>query len=468
MYNVHQQELTINFKFKLVKHILLYQSFNSFCYINSAANLKQNTYRTCCLSYSYCSDNFRIDIESEEPKELKVDADFIAMCKMHLLKHKTLALLGKLGSGRRTVANQIASRLRKIKPTLKIEVLNAFRDIPKDSIMSTIYVLPDLIKSWYTDEHTEDIIQFLQQICLDAENNCFIIATFQYDVWDYINRESKSQRVHRNISTLFPQQFPVFTEIERLREIAMNSENDISDEALKRICEVQTSIGHPLTMVLIMNNKPFSCKEYFIDPILFTIKQLKALEKSNNIRKRVKFKALVFTMLHGGEITHLELENVLDHTFHVHLKETEDRKETIQECIQQLINVYIKETTDRKSYKMIHDVITKCTFLAAAENHSGLLFSKCHYFPLLECIRHKSTSEKLSFYGKIVYDFENLQFGVPTEFYPKIAEMFVERNDLMDILHIVRFFGNKDFQAVWLKSKDPKLKKVQTEKPPTQ
>lgn len=65
------------------------------------------------------------------------------------------------------------------------------------------------------------------------------------------------------------------------------------------------------------------------------MKQLKALEKSDNIRKRIQFKALVFTMLHGGEITHLKLENVLDHTFLVDLKETEDRKETIQECIQQ-------------------------------------------------------------------------------------------------------------------------------------
>lgn len=206
-----------------------------------------------------------------------MDADFIALCKMHLSKRKTLALLGKLGSGRRTVANQIASRLTQINPKLKIEVLNAFRDIPKDTIMSTIYLLPDLIKSWYTDKHTEDIIQFLQNICSDEENNCFIIATFQYDYWDYSNRESKSQRVHKNILTLFPKPFPVITEMERLREIAMNSENDISDEALKRICEEQTSIGRPLTMVLIMNNKPFSCNEYFIDPISFTMKQLKAL-----------------------------------------------------------------------------------------------------------------------------------------------------------------------------------------------
>lgn len=185
-----------------------------------------------------------------------MDADFIALCKMHLSKRKTLALLGKLGSGRRTVANQIASRLRKINPKLNIEVLNAFIDIPKDSIMSTIYVLPDLIKSWYTDRHTEDIIQFLQNICSDAENNCFIIASFQYDYWDYSNLELKSQRVHKNILTLFPKPFPVITKIERLREIAMNSENDISDKALNRICEVQTSIGHPLTLIFIMNNKP--------------------------------------------------------------------------------------------------------------------------------------------------------------------------------------------------------------------
>lgn len=96
---------------------------------------------------------FGISIESGDPKELNVEADLIDDCNIC----KTLALLGKFGSGRRTLANQIARRLQIIIPKLKIEVFHALGVIPSD-LMSAIIILPDLVKSLYTDKHTDNII----------------------------------------------------------------------------------------------------------------------------------------------------------------------------------------------------------------------------------------------------------------------------------------------------------------------
>lgn len=219
----------------------------------------------------------------------------------------------------------------------------------------------------------------------------------------------------------------------------------------KSLC--QTSIGRPLKLALIVNYQAFRDDGYFIDPILFTMQQLKTLEKSDNMRKRVMFKALVSTMLNGGEIKKTHLEEALDRALLVDFMEREDRQETIQGCIQQLINVYIKETTDKTSYKIMYEVITKCIFLAAVENNSELLFTECHHFPLFECIRHKLTLEKIMFPSQIVVDEERLQIGIPTYLYPMIAKIIVERNVPMDMLGILQFFENKEFQAEWLKQK---------------
>lgn len=373
-----------------------------------------------------------------------------------------MALLGNLGSGRRTLANQIAFTLRKNNNNLKIEVFNTLI-IPTDSksFLSTILILPDLIKPWYVDKHTNNIIEFLQKMRSDAEENKhFIIATFQCNDWD--NIKSQWSKMDKDILSLFVKPFPVITKIERLREIA--GKTDISEEVLRRICEVDSSIGKPLKLALIMNYQAFKDDGYYINPVLFTMERLKALEESSNILERVKFKALVFIMLHGGEIAKRELEKDFDHALFNDLIETDNRKETIQKCIQQLINIYIKETSDKKSYKMVHDVITKCTFLAAAKNHHDLLFTECFHFPLLECIRHKSGSERIFYFGKFIYDHENLQIGVPTHFYQMIAKMFVQRNNLMDMLHTVRFFEDKDFLVEWLKAKeDSKKKTTQTQ-----
>lgn len=416
--------------------------------------LYQNIYLTCCLTLANCSDDFCIYIESDYPNELEVDDDFIATCKIHLSKHKTLALLGNLGSGRRTLANQIALRLRKNNSQLKIVGFNAFRFKPTDpeTMLSTIIIVPDLIKNCFTDEHTNNTIKFLQKLHSDAEeNNCFIIATFQNNIWNDSKFQSKNQSMYKNILSLFLKPFPVITEIERLRQIARNSECDISDEVLKRICEKETIVGRSLKLALVMNYQAFKNDGFFTDPLLKIINELKTLAKSDNMIKQVKFQALVLTMLHGGEIAKAKLEEALDSAFLDDPMETEDRKEIIQGCIQKLIKVYIKESADRKTYKMIHDVITKCTFLAAAETHFNLLFTECYHFPLLECIRYKRTSERLKSYGNIVIDHENLEVGMPTEYYPMIAKIFVQRNELIDMVHIVRFFKNEEFQVEWLK-----------------
>lgn len=175
-----------------------------------------------------------------------MDNDFITMFKIHLSKHKTLALLGNLGSGRRTLSKQIAKRLRNNNPILTIKVFNVFTLIPTDpqTMLSKIVIVPDLIKPWYTNTHTKNILQYLQKLHSKAEeNNCFIIASFQYNYWDNINRQPNStQLIHRNMLSFFSKPFQVVTEIERLREIARKRKNDISDIVLRRICEVNTNV----------------------------------------------------------------------------------------------------------------------------------------------------------------------------------------------------------------------------------
>lgn len=379
-----------------------------------------------------------------------MDYRFITDCQTYLLQNKTLALHGSYGSGRRTLANQLAARLQtnRFNQELKIKVFKSFRGIPTcslETLSSTILILPDLIKAWYTDTHIKDIIGFLENLRSDTEiTDCFVIATLQYDDWVIMHEKGVS---------LFQKSFPVITSIEKLREIVGNSgiNSPISEEMLKKICSEDTSIGRPLKMALIINNPAFRNDQFYFHPIQFIVTKMKALEKSTDKQDQVKFKALVLTMLRGGEIAKTEIEETWEKVFLDDLIKTEDGKETIKGCIHELINVYIKETKDGKSYKMIHDVITKCTFLAAVENNSDLLFTECCNFPLLECIRHKSNSEKWSFYGKIVYDNEYLQVGVPTEFYPKIAKMFVQRNEIMNMLATVRFFENKKFQKEWYK-----------------
>lgn len=55
---------------------------------------------------------FAIPVEKATPMELKADNDFISQCQDYLETWgNTLAMYGKLGSGKRTLAAQLALRL---------------------------------------------------------------------------------------------------------------------------------------------------------------------------------------------------------------------------------------------------------------------------------------------------------------------------------------------------------------------
>lgn len=56
-----------------------------------------------------------ISVDKMTPKEFDADNDFISECQNYFEKNgKTLAMYGKLGSGKRTLAAQIANRKTRI------------------------------------------------------------------------------------------------------------------------------------------------------------------------------------------------------------------------------------------------------------------------------------------------------------------------------------------------------------------
>lgn len=54
----------------------------------------------------------------------------------------------------------------------------------------------------------------------------------------------------------------------------------------------------------------------------------------------------------------------------------------------------VEETLDGQSYSILHDVITRCTFLAATENHRALLITECISILMFDCIRVNWANQK--------------------------------------------------------------------------
>lgn len=85
----------------------------------------------------------------------------ISRCQYYLEKcGQTLAMFGKLGSGKRTLAAQVAIRIAKTNPALKLKIVTERDTITEDleSMHSTILIIHDPVKTWYTDRYTEEII----------------------------------------------------------------------------------------------------------------------------------------------------------------------------------------------------------------------------------------------------------------------------------------------------------------------
>lgn len=129
---------------------------------------------------------------------------------------------------------------------------------------------------------------------------------------------------------------------------------------------------------------------------------------------------------------------------------------SIYECVEQLRDLIIEETVEGRSNRVLHDVITKCTFLAAMENHMNLLLTECNPILIFDCFRVKSVLQK--FYdGKLAYDLSDINIGIPTDLYPEIARLGFQQTEIRNVLQNNKFYEDKIFLDEWKKA-NPKTK----------
>lgn len=126
---------------------------------------------------------------------------------------------------------------------------------------------------------------------------------------------------------------------------------------------------------------------------------------------------------------------------------------SIDECIEKLLVLFIEETFDGRSFRILHDVITRCTFLSAMGNYWTLLFKECDPVLIFECIRLKSgLSEKWLHSGEIVFDDKNLRIALPTEIFQMVARLLCQRSDMRSLIWNSRLYDNQIFQEEWNKA----------------
>lgn len=266
-------------------------------------------------------------------------------------------------------------RLAKKDLKLKIKIVSDSDVISEDlrTRYSTIMIIHNPIKTWFTSKHADEEIDRLLKICSKAKtNNSYIIAIFHFNDWNSF----KSQISNKNTTMeyIFPHRERICNKMQKLTEMAKNKNIDISKV---RFQTDVTSIGDPLIMTLFLKNCAFRNHEYLRNPAKFVFEKLKTLEKSPEIHDQLAFKTMVFAVVHNGEIAKRELDDISHHSLFANLMEKMNIGGSIDECIEQLLDLFIEETFDGRSYRILHDVITRSTFLAAMETHKTLLFREC-------------------------------------------------------------------------------------------
>lgn len=360
-------------------------------------------------------------------------------------------MFGKLGRGKRTLAAQVAIRIAKKNPALKIEIVTERDTITEDlkSRQSTILIIHDPVKSWYTDRYTEEIISILLKICTSAkkkDNNFYIIAIFHCDDWNSLQFGKKK----KTMETMFPKRQAVSgNKISvKLIEMAKNNQENISNAQFHR---EEKSLDESFKMSLFLNNCAFQ-QEVLKDPILSIIRALKTLERSNKNHEQLAFKVMVIVMLRGGEITKKELLEIHHHRLFADLKTKMDVPGSITGCTEQLLEIFLEETGDGQSYRFLHEIITRCTFISAFENHRTLLFTECDEILVLESLRLKSLFGKLNIFGGIFYDSSSLKIGIPSYLFEEMARLFFQRTEMRSVLQKSRLYDNRTFQDEWNKA----------------
>lgn len=67
------------------------------------------------------------------------------------------------------------------------------------------------------------------------------------------------------------------------------------------------------------------------------------------------------------------------------------------------------------------------------------LLTECNPTVICDCIRVKSVLQKINF-GNLSYDLSDINIGIPTELYPKIAKLFFQQKDKKNILQNSIFY----------------------------
>lgn len=398
---------------------------------------------------------FYVSVEKVTPNELDVDNDFISHCQNYLeARGNTLAFVGTPGSGKRTIAAQIAIRLAKKDPELKIKIIRD-RDIISKDLKSrqiskpTIIILHNPVKSWITSKHTDEIIGCLLEICTNAKTtNSYIIAIFHYNNWDSFKLQIGNKST--TMEHIFPKRESICNDLRTLS--AMAKGKNIGNPSV-RIHTHERCIGDRLMMTLFLKNREFQNLKYLYNPAMFIFEKLKTLRGSPDINDQLAFKTMFFFVLHNGEIHKSELDDISHHSLFSDLNEKMNIRGYIDECIEKLLSLFIEETLDGQSYRILHDVITRCTFLAAMENYWILLFTECDPVLIFECIRLKSGfREKTIHLGEIVFDERNLKIALPAEIFEKVARLLYQRSEMRSLIWNSRLYDNQIFQEEWNKA----------------
>lgn len=397
---------------------------------------------------------FTISVEKNTPKELDVNKELISKWEKYLeTSQNTIAMFGKLGTGKRTLASQIAIRLAKKEPTSKIRLVEERDLISKelDFKHSTILIILDPVKACYTVSHVEYIIKCLLKICKELQNTrSYILVIFHHDDLDLIYRRFGNMK--EAFESKFKKVLRICNDNKTLTEIAKSNTGEISYENIGKIQQRGSSVGELVLLTLWGKNSEFQTEQFLSNPIKFIISSLETLERSDDIRNQITFKLLVYIVLHGGKIAKCRSKDIPHHALFDDLREKMDKEKTIiKTCIDKLLDLYIEESADGRSYRVVHDVISKCTVISAFQNNMPLLFKECDLIVLFDCIRLKGRTEKITKSKQTVYDFENLKIAIPTEFFPAIARLSFERKEIIDIFKSIILFEDEELQKEWNK-----------------
>lgn len=376
-------------------------------------------------------------------------------------------MFGKLGTGKRTLATHIAIRLAKKEPKSRIRIVGERDLISKelDSMLSTIFIVQDPVKTWYTVSYTEEIISRLLKLCKIAKTkNSYILVIFHHDDLDSLYRGFGEKR--KEFESMFDKVLRICIEKETLNEIAKSKNRNISTKDIDRMQKRVSSIGEIIKLRLFLKISRSNYDIFLSNPIMFIVKELKYCQMSSNIHNQSAFNLMVFLILNGGEIAKSKLNQIQDHALFDNLKVI-DKDETIDGCIKWLLNLFIEESADGGSYRVVHDVITKCTILAASVNHMKLLLKECDPIILFDCIRLKTIAEKIQYPEETVCDYSNLKIAIPSEWFPMIARLSFERKEIIELFKNIRLFEDKDFQREWNKEQELHFKKKQEAKTST-